>query len=170
MEVSPIRNNDVKVKTKSDIETNVDEQSEEKTEKNVIKFLKSEFGSIKLLVFSCIIAPSWDVYSDLAFTIQMFKDGDPLSGISMMVPQLTNVVFACFAWNRWENKEDKRWSWIFVIFQFWPQLFAARIVWKIIKGIGKTFLLLPLKDCFWKVLPYCKNISGQQSLISNFRQ
>ena len=73
MEVSAIRNNDVKVKTKSDIETNEDEQSEEKTEKNVIKFLKSEFGSIKLLVFSCIIAPSWDVYSDLAFTVQMFK-------------------------------------------------------------------------------------------------
>ena len=135
------------------METNEDEKSEDKIETNVINVLKSEFGSIKLLVFSCIIAPSWDVYSDLAFTVQMFKDGDPLSGISMMVPQLTNIVFALFAWNKWENKEDRRWSWILVIFQFWPQLFAARIVWKIIKGIGKTFLLLPLKDGFCKVLP-----------------
>ena len=152
MEVSAIRNNDAKVKTNSDIETYKDKQGEEKLVKDVINVLKGELGSIKLLVFSCIIAPSWDVYSDLAFTVQMFKDGDPLSGISMMVPQLTNIVFACFAWNRWENKEDKRWSWIFVIFQFWPQLFAARIVWKIIKGIGKTFLLLPLKDGVWKVM------------------
>ena len=95
--------------------------------------IKEALGLIKPLIISSIVLPSWDVYSDLAFTFQMFKDGNPLYGISTLIPQISNIIFNSFSWNRFENHEHRRWSWIFVIIQCWPQFFAARIVLKIMK-------------------------------------
>ena len=115
----------------------IEDDIQSKLHKNIFKNLKSNVGSIVMLVLLCIMTPSWDVYSDWAVTIQLFLRGDPLYAISMMVPQILNVVFTFFMWKKLEKEKAKRWSWILVIIQCWPQFFAARIVWMILNGERK---------------------------------
>ena len=50
---------------------------------------KEESAVVRALIISCIITPSWDVYTDLSFTLQMIKDGNPLYALSSVVPQLS---------------------------------------------------------------------------------
>ena len=110
-----------------------------KKEKTIQRFFQSikteEYAATKSLFF-CILAPSWDVYTDLAFTIQMIKDGNPLYAVSSVVPQLINIFFTFFSWRKWEQENTKRWSWVLVSLQCWPQFFAARIILKIRKGFS----------------------------------
>merc|ERR1719186_2581420 len=58
--------------------------------------------------------------------------------MAMTVPQMLNILFTFFMWKKLEKEDVKRWSWILVISQCWPQFFAARIVWMILKG-SKTW-------------------------------
>eukprot|EP00092_Neocalanus_flemingeri_P007382 GFUD01007970.1.p1 GENE.GFUD01007970.1~~GFUD01007970.1.p1 ORF type:complete len:198 (+),score=34.70 GFUD01007970.1:129-722(+) len=111
-----------------------DDESETELQQNLIKNLKDNIVSIVILVLLSVLMPSWDVYSDWGVTIQLFIYGDPLYAISMMVPQLSNILFTFFIWRKLEKKEAKRWSWILVITQCWPQFFAVRIAWMILKG------------------------------------
>ena len=89
---------------------------------------------VRGLVVSCILVPSWDVYSDWALTLQLLHQGNPLYALALLVPQLTNIFFTFFIWRSVEREPDKRWSWVLVILQCWPQYFAARIIASILKG------------------------------------
>ena len=102
-------------KEKQDAETRPDAQ-------------KEEYTVIINLLCSCIVAPSWDVYTDLVFAIQMIKDGNTLYGLSSVVPQILNIFFTYFAWRRWEQGSARRWSLLLVLIQCWPQFYAARII------------------------------------------
>ena len=102
--------------------------------KKAFKNVRANVGPITLLIVLCMVAPSWDVYSDWAVTIQLLLHGDPLYAMAMMIPQVTNIVFTFFIWRKLERDRSKRWSWVLVITQCWPQVFAARIVWMIIHG------------------------------------
>ena len=137
--IKKIRSDDVLCKSSksrainSDVEK-IEDDSKTKLWRNMLKNLKDNLGSIIMLVLLSMITTSWDVYSDWAVTIQLFLLGDPLYAISLMIPQLCNIIFTFFIWKKLEKKKTKRWSWLLVITQCWPQFFAARIVWMILKG------------------------------------
>ena len=46
----------------------------------------------------------------------------------MTVPLLLQFVSTIYKWIRIEKYEDKKWSWIFLILQLWPQLRAIRVI------------------------------------------
>ena len=112
------------------------EEEGREEDKSVVDTKKEESAVVRGLLFSCIITPSWDVYTDLSFTLQMIKDGNPLYALSSVVPQIFNIFFTYFAWSKWEHQSARRLSWVLVFTQCWPQFFAARIIWKIKIGIG----------------------------------
>ena len=87
-----------------------------------------------MLVFSSILAPCWDVYSDWAVAFQLYLHGDTLFAIATMIPPMTNMIFLFSIWKKLEVKAARRWSWILVLSQCWPQVYAARIVWMIVTG------------------------------------
>ena len=40
---------------------------------------------------------------------------------------MTNFLFTSLAWWRMESAEQKKWSWIFLALQLWPQLRAFQV-------------------------------------------
>ena len=89
---------------------------------------------VRGILVSCILLPSWDVYSDWALTVQLVHQGSPLYALALLVPQIINIVFTFFTWRQVERREARRWSWVLVLLQCWPQFFAARIIYMIVKG------------------------------------
>ena len=131
---------DILYKTKTHtIITNVAEEkgkisSNKPHRKTTINNIKDNIAPLIMLILFCILAPSWDVYSDLQITIDLFRYGHPRYAAAMILPLLLNFIFTFFMWQKMERKEAKRWSWVLVVAQCWPQFFAARIVLMIING------------------------------------
>ena len=95
---------------------------------------KETIREVRSLLVSCIIMPSWDVYSDWALTVQLIHQGYPYYALALLVPQCINIFFTFFMWRSLERTPARRWSWVLVILQCWPQFFAARILWMMLKG------------------------------------
>ena len=89
---------------------------------------------VRNILVSCILVPSWDVYSDWALTVQLVHQGNPQYALALLLPQIINIFFTFLTWRHLERPEAKRWSWVLVIMQCWPQFFAARIIYMMIKG------------------------------------
>ena len=100
-----------------------------------IRNVTDNLSAVKFLFFSCILAPSWDVYSDWALTVEFILQDDPLYAVSMLTPQLLNICFTMILWKKIEKQSLKSWSWMLVVGQCWPQFVAARIIWMITKGL-----------------------------------
>ena len=54
--------------------------------------------------------------------------------MAVISPTLTNFVFTIYSWYYFEPKNDKKYSWIFLILQLWPQICAIRIIILIVKN------------------------------------
>ena len=80
-----------------------------------------------LIVLLSIIVPTWDVYSDLALTLSLALDGEFYYALCLLAPQLFNIGMTSVLWQRTEPMENRRWSWILLPLQIWPQV----IVWTI---------------------------------------
>ena len=82
--------------------------------------------SLKLLVFN-ILMPCVDIYIDTSLILRLHPQfrGCILVIISGL---LLHFVFTCFAWWRLEPRAQKRWSWIFLLLQIWPQLKAIQVI------------------------------------------
>ena len=72
--------------------------------------------------------PTLDVYSDLSLIIPWLIAGHWIYGLSMTIPLLLQFVSTIYKWIKIEKREDKKWSWIFLILQLWPQLTAIRVI------------------------------------------
>ena len=106
----------------------------------------SEHRTDILFLFILSIAlPSWDVYSDtyLILTLatrQMVPYAlwllvpQVMLVVVVMIPQVLNTLFTLQMWWRVEEGLDRRWSWVLVVLQAWPQVWAARIIWWILTG------------------------------------
>ena len=74
-----------------------------------------------------------DVYSDLSLIIPWLIAGHWIYGLSMTIPLLLQFVSTIYKWIKIEKREKKKWSWIFLVLQLWPQLTAIRVIkllWK----------------------------------------
>ena len=81
--------------------------------------------ALKLLVFN-ILMPCVDIYTDASLMVRLHPQfwGCILVIVSGL---LLHFVFTCFAWWRLEPRAQKRWSWIFLLLQIWPQLKAVQV-------------------------------------------
>ena len=82
-------------------------------------------SSLSLLLFS-ITMPSLDIYNDVSLLESLHKRH--WNCFSVIVTALSfNFVFTCIAWWRIEPRDQKTWSWIFLLLQIWPQLKACQV-------------------------------------------
>ena len=94
--------------------------------------------SIKLFVFN-IVLPTVDIFLDITLILKLFKNGFWGSGTIVVTGIVTNFIFTSLAWWRMESANQKKWSWIFLLLQLWPQLRAFQVGASIIKlqfGLG----------------------------------
>ena len=82
--------------------------------------------SIKLIVFN-ILLPTVDVFLDSALVQKLFLNGYWGSSVIVTTGILTNFLFSSLAWWRLEPAGQKKWSWIFLVLQLWPQLKAFQV-------------------------------------------
>ena len=80
---------------------------------------------LKLLTFN-IVLPFIDIYFDirLIHKLQPQHLGCLLVILSGLI---LHFIFTCFAWWRLEPRAQKKWSWIFLILQIWPQMKAVQV-------------------------------------------
>ena len=74
-----------------------------------------------------IILPTIDTFLDIALVQKLFLNGYWGCGVSVTVGILTNFLFTSLAWWRLEPVKQKKWSWIFLVLQLWPQLRAFQV-------------------------------------------
>ena len=80
---------------------------------------------LKLLAFN-IILPFIDIFFDFRLIHKLHPQhvGCLLVILSGLI---LHFIFTCFAWWRLEPRAQKKWSWIFLILQIWPQMKAVQV-------------------------------------------
>ena len=91
--------------------------------KKRIIFLKE----LLLMIVMMLIFPTWDVGSDVRLAILWFSDRRFWS-ISMFCVLLVHTFCSAVLWYYLEPTEKKKYSWVFVIFQVFPQYRAVSII------------------------------------------
>ena len=81
--------------------------------------------ALKLVIFN-IILPCIDIFFDARLILRLHPQylGCLLVIVSGL---LLHFIFTCFAWWRLEPRGQKKWSWIFLILQIWPQMKAVEV-------------------------------------------
>ena len=75
-----------------------------------------------------VALPSLDVYSDLSLILPWYWNGHWKYALSMTFPLFLQFLSTSYKWVQLEKKENKRWTWILLLLQFWPQWRALRIM------------------------------------------
>ena len=83
--------------------------------------------------------PTLDVYSDLSLIIPWLIGHHYIYGTSMAIPLLLSFIAIAYKWYKLEKPQDKRWSWVFLLLQCWPQLRALRVIRKVYRGDPKAY-------------------------------
>ena len=81
--------------------------------------------ALKMLIFN-IFLPCIDIYFDASLILRIYPQ---FWGCTLVVVSglLLHFIFTCRAWWRLEPREQKRWSWIFLLLQIWPQMKAIQV-------------------------------------------
>ena len=80
---------------------------------------------LKLLAFN-IILPFIDIYFDIRL-IQKLHPQHLGCLLVILSGLILPFIFTCFAWWRLEPRAQKKWSWMFLILQIWPQMKAVQV-------------------------------------------
>lgn len=75
-----------------------------------------------------VALPSLDVYSDLSLIIPWYWNGHYKYAASMTAPLLLQFSSTAYKWFQLENPKSKKWSWIVLLLQCWPQWRAIRMM------------------------------------------
>ena len=86
--------------------------------------------SIKLFMFN-IVLPTMDIFLDITMIQKLFTNGYWGCGTLVVTGIVTNSIFTSLAWWRLEPRDQKKWSWIFLLLQLWPQLRALQVALKL---------------------------------------
>ena len=87
----------------------------------------------QLFLFNIIFA-TWDQYSDVRFAYVLFSKGHTYWASAVITPVIINFVFTLYAWYYLEPRNQKLYTWIFLILQLWPQFCAFRIITLILRN------------------------------------
>ena len=80
-----------------------------------------------------VVQPTVDVYTDLYLIIAWYRSHHWKYAISMTFPLLLHFSSTTYKWAQLEKNRNKRWTWIPLVLQFWPQWKALSIMkldWK----------------------------------------
>ena len=99
-----------------------------------MEFNKEKVMIITQLCLFNIIFTTWDQYSDIKFAYILFVKGHSYWSLAVISPTILNFIFTAYSWYYFESKNQKKYSWIFLIFQLWPQICAIRIIISIVKN------------------------------------
>ena len=117
-------NSDVVMKPlEEEKEASASESSQSATHPIWLQQLKQHTMDIILIILLSIMLPTWDVFSDLALTLRLALQGDVYFALSLLAPQLLNIGMTAVLWLRIEPVEYRRWSWVLVALQIWPQVY-----------------------------------------------
>ena len=99
------------------------------------------FPDASFLTFFGVFLPTWDVYSDIAFSIKLIVNEHKIWGMGTLCPVIIKTILLLPHWWRMENDYDNRFStFLLLIFQVWPQVRAVRLIytgWKMHKNWPK---------------------------------
>ena len=123
-----IKKRETDVSVPEQVSLNVDEDANKEEE----LLQDSVTPSIKLFVFN-IVLPTVDIFLDITLILKLFENGFWGSGTIVVTGIVTNFIFTSLAWWRMESANQKKWSWIFLLLQLWPQLRAFQVGASIIK-------------------------------------
>ena len=98
------------------------------------KSIKQKLMEVMPLVILNIGLPTGDVFSDILTIITLYMSEHPYFATALLTPFLFNVVFTTFSWWRIDSNKEKKWTWILLLLQLWPQYRAMKIIFKIFKG------------------------------------
>ena len=98
------------------------------------KSIKQKLMEVMPLVILNIGLPTGDVFSDILTITTLYQSGHLYFATTLLTPFLLNVVFTTFSWWRIDSNKEKKWTWILLLFQLWPQYRAMKIIFKIFKG------------------------------------
>ena len=82
--------------------------------------------SMMLIVFN-VILPTIDIFLDATLVQKLFLNGYWYAGLIVTAGIVTNFLFTSLAWWRMEASHQKKWSWVFLLLQLWPQLRAFQV-------------------------------------------
>ena len=99
------------------------------------------FPDASFLTVFGVFLPTWDVYSDIAFSIKLIVNKHIIWGMGTLFPVIIKTILLLPHWWRMENEYDNRFStFLLLIFQVWPQVRAVRLIytgWKMHKNWPK---------------------------------
>ena len=81
-----------------------------------------------------IILRTFDSYGDINFALQAFTTENYLIGCLILAPVLISLGFTFHIWksSSFDSAKAKRWSWILVLLNFWPQYQVVKLIKAII--------------------------------------
>lgn len=85
-----------------------------------------------LMIVMMLVLPTWDVGSDIQLATLWFCNRRSWS-ISMFCVLLVHTFCSAVLWYYLEPREKKKYSWVFVIFQVFPQYRAVSIIYNMLK-------------------------------------
>ena len=101
--------------------------------------------ALKLLIFNFLL-PCIDIFFDARLILSLHPQY-----LGCLLVILTGLIlhfcFTCFAWWRLEPRAQKKWSWIFLILQIWPQMKAVQVSQKLIYA-NKMIWTISSFSCF----------------------
>ena len=116
-------------------ETEITEENrDENMSMTIFDRLKKHMKDVFLLVTLYVTMPTFDVFSDLFVTVDMFLHGHVKYGLWLLLPQATTMVLTSLLWRRLEPQDSKWWSWTLLLLQAWPQVLAIRVIIMILTG------------------------------------
>ena len=82
-----------------------------------------------------IILRTFDSYGDINFALQAFTTENYLIGCLILAPVLISLGFTFHIWksSSFDSAKAKRWSWILVLLNFWPQYQVVKLIKAIIR-------------------------------------
>ena len=94
------------------------------------------FGNIIRHVIFGIILPTADTFSDVNFAISAFSTQNYRIGVVMILPVTANLVFNFYLWKTtdFDTGKEKRFSWMLVMLNVWPQYQVLKLIASILKN------------------------------------
>ena len=94
-----------------------------------------------------ILLPTSDAFGDIKFAISAFYSQNPGIGCLMILPVVLNMAFTFYKWfsTDHDTQKEKRFTWLLVVLNLWPQYQVLKLILLILRGKSKD-IWEPVQD------------------------
>ena len=96
--------------------------------------IRRELLEVIPLVILNIGLPTADVFSDMYVIITLYQSSHPGYATALLTPLLSNVISTAISWSKLDSTREKKWTWVLLVMQVWPQYRTIKIIIKMFKG------------------------------------